>query len=419
MMRPGGPRKSLEKLEGPMKQCSSAGTAIVRRLFILILVLAAAPFVQAARPAKYLVYVGTYTGHGSQGIYAYTFDSSNGKLTSLGLAAESAQPSFLAASPDHHFLYAVNELDQFQGKPDGAVSAFSIDSITGKLTLLNQVSSRGAGPAFITLDGTGRYILVANYGGGSVAVFARMPDGSIGELTAFVRHTGSSVNPQRQEGPHAHCIAMSPDNRFAVVADLGLDQLLEYPFNEKHGTLGIARIVNTDPGAGPRHLVFSDSGKFVYVINELFSTVTVYSYDSRDAFTQLRQTISTLPSGFKGTNTDAEIALHPNGRFLYASNRGDDSITVFAVHGRKGTLSLIEAVPTGGKTPRNFAIDPSGQWLLAANQNSNSVVTFQIDRKSGRLTATGESAEVGSPVMLDFLPVEKEKKSHRKVMKEE
>lgn len=377
-------------------------------LFFLLLVVANP--ILAGGGMKYRVYFGTYTSNGSQGIYFADFDSSTGQLTSLTLAAQTAQPSFLAITADHKYLYAINELDQFKGQPVGAVSAFSIDGATGKLTLLNQVSSRGAGPAHITLDQTGRYILVANYGGGSVAVFARNSDGSLGELTSFVRHSGSSVNPQRQEAPHAHCIAMSADNRFAVVADLGLDELLEYPFNEKHGVLGEPRIIHTDPGVGPRHLVFSENGKFVYVINELASTVTIYWYDHHDGFMKALQTTSTLPANFKGENTDAEIALHPNGKFLYASNRGSDSITVFAVHGRKGTLTPIETVPTGGKTPRNFALAPSGEWLLAANQDSNTVFTFRVDKKTGRLTASGQPLQVLSPVMIDFVPLPKRKK---------
>ncbi|HKN60682.1 MAG TPA: lactonase family protein, partial [Candidatus Acidoferrales bacterium] len=258
----------------------------------------------------------------------------------------------------------------------------------------------------IVLDRTGRFALVANYGGGSVAVLPLLPDGKLGESTAFVQHKGSSVNHERQEGPHAHATAMSPDNRFAVVADLGLDQLLVYPFDASRGALGPPRIIKTDPGVGPRHLTFSNSGNSVYVINEMASTVTVYSYDPRDGAMAPIQTVSSLPANFTGKNTAAEIAFHPSGKFLYASNRGDDnSIAGFAVDPRKGTLALIERVPTGGKTPRNFAIDPSGEWLLAANQDSNSVVTFRINKESGRLTPTGESIEVNSPAMVDFVPI--------------
>jgi 6-phosphogluconolactonase len=251
---------------------------ITRLLFPSILALGAILSVHAAVASKYFVYVGTYTGHGSQGIYVCDFDSSSGRLGSPRLAAATAQPSFLAITKSRRFLYAVNEFDQFNGQAAGAVSAFSVDSATGKLKLLNQVSSRGAGPAFITLDRSEHFVLIANYDQGSVAVFRLLPNGKIGESTAYVVHKGSSVNPKRQEGPHAHAIAMSPDNRFAIVADLGLDQLLVYPFDASVGTLGQARVIKTDPGAGPRHLVFAGSGRFLYVIDELSSTISVYSY---------------------------------------------------------------------------------------------------------------------------------------------
>jgi 6-phosphogluconolactonase len=326
-------------------------------------------------------------------------------LTPPELAVKTSDPSFLAVAPGGQFLYAVNELDQFNGQAAGAVSAFSIDASTGKLKLLNQVSSRGAGPAHIILDRTGRFVFVANYGGGSVAVFRLLPDGKIGDSTAFDQHKGSGVNQERQEGPHAHAIAMSPDNRFAIVTDLGLDQVFIYPFDAMRGTLGQPRIVKTDPGVGPRHLTFSDSGKFVYVINELKSAITVYSYGARDGAMAPLQTISSLPAKFTGVNIAAEIVLHPSGKFLYASNRGDNSIAVFAVDPSKGTLAPIEHVATAGKTPRSIAIDPSGEWLLAANQDSNTVVTFRINRESGRLTGTAQSIEVNSPAMVDFVPL--------------
>lgn len=366
--------------------------------------------IHAAAVSKEFVYIATYTEHGSRGIYVCEFDPLTGRLTRPVLAAETSQPSFLAVSSDRKFLYAVNELSHFNGEPAGAVSGFSIDSSTGNLTLLDQVSSRGPGPAHLVLDRAGHFVLVANYDGGSVAVFRLLPDGTIGDSTAFVRHKGSSVNPQRQQGPHAHAIAMSPDNRFAIVADLGLDQLFVYPFDASSGTLGLPRIARTQPGVGPRHLVFDSSGKFVYVINELSSTITVYSYMLRDGAMAPLQTISTLPGGFAGLNTAAEVVLHPSGKFLYASNRGDDnSIAVFAVDPKKGTLTPIEYVPAEGKIPRNFAIDPSGQWLLAANQDSNTVITLRIDRDSGRLTRTGQSIEVKSPAMVDFLTAEQGK----------
>ncbi|HTV58252.1 MAG TPA: lactonase family protein [Verrucomicrobiae bacterium] len=392
-----------------MRTSFQATMRLSRRLVLLFLALAVALSVHAAGAAKYLVYVGTYTNHGSKGIYAYRFDTESGALDSLGLAVETPQPSFLAASPSGRFLYSVNELDQFDGKPSGGVSAFSIDSATGRLTLLNQVSSLGPGPAYITLDRTGRFVFVANYTEGSVAVFRLSPDGNVGASTAYVRHDGSSVNPERQEGPHAHCVLLSPDNRFALVADLGLDQVFVYPFDASRGTLGQPRIVKVAPGSGPRHLAFGANGKFVYLISEMRSTITVYSYNSSDGAMHRVQTISSLPPGFKGSSTAAEIVVHPSGKFLYASNRGDDCIAGFAVDSTKGTLAPIEYVPTGGKTPRNFAVDPSGEWLLAANQDSNNVVTFRINRKTGRLTQAGAPIEVFSPAMVDFVQPAKEK----------
>jgi len=383
----------------------------VRQIFrlaaLVLIALAASVLAPAAGPAaqKYLVYVGTYTDHGSKGIYACRFDSSTGKLTSLGLAAETAEPSFLAVASSGRFLYAVSETLTYKGRPTGAVSAFAIHSETGKLSLMNQVSSHDEGPAHITLDRTGKYALVSNYTLGSVAVLPVLKDSRLGEATSFVQHKGSSVNPERQKGPHAHAIALSPDNHFAIVADLGLDQLLVYGFDAANGTLGAKpRIVRAAPGAGPRHLVFSRNGRFLYVINELQSTVVTYAYDAAPGALHELQTISTLPKGFSGNNTAAEIEIDPDGKFLFASNRGDDSVAVFAIDPATGTLTHVATAPKGGKTPRNFAIDPTGSWLLAANQDSDEIVVFRIDRKTGHLTPTGEKLQVPSPACVKFVP---------------
>jgi 6-phosphogluconolactonase len=392
------------------KYSASRAPTVQRSFLAALIALAAILSAQAAAATKDRVYIGTYTDHGSQGIYVCEFDSANGTLTPPELAAVTANPSFLAVAPDRHFLYAINETDHFNGQPTGGVSAFSIAPATGKLTLLNQVSSLAPGPAYITLDRSGHFVLVANYDEGSVAVYRIQPDGRIGDSTAFVRHYGSSVDPDRQKGPHAHSIAMSPDNRLAIVADLGLDELLVYPFDAAQGTLGSPRVIKTDPGVGPRHLTLAASGKFIYVINEMKSSLTVYSYDASNGAMAPLQKISTLPSSFHGENTAAEVALDASGKFLYASNRGDDnSIAVFRVDQAKGTLILVEFVPTGGKTPRNFAIDPSGEWLLAANQDSNSVVTFRINPKTGRLTPAGKAVEVNSPTIVDFVPLDGDK----------
>ena len=378
-------------------------------LFLSVFILSALLPTSAAAAAKgkYLLYIGTYTDHGSQGIYAYRFDARSGQSTPLGLAAESAQPSFLTVDAGGHFLYAVNETETYEGQPTGAVSAFAIDSASGKLSLLNQVSSRDGGPAHITLDQTGRYALVANYTRGSVAVFPVRSDGWLGEASAFVQHHGSGTDKERQEQPHAHAFALSPDNRFALVADLGLDQVFSYPFDATQGTLGPdPRIAKAAPGSGPRHLVFSSDGKFLYVINELRSTVTTYAYDPANGGLREINTVSTLPDNFSGPSAAAEIALHPSGKFLYASNRGPDSIAVFSIAPGKGTLTRIELVPVNGKTPRNFAVDPTGSWLLAADQESDKVVIFRINRKTGRLTPSGQEFQVPSPACVRFVPLQ-------------
>jgi 6-phosphogluconolactonase len=359
---------------------------------------------EAARQ-KYIFYVGTYTDHGSKGIYAYRFDSATGKSSSLGLAAESAEPSFLAIAPSGRSLYAVNEISQFNGQPTGAVSAFAIQSKTGKLSLLNQVPSRGEGPAHIVLDRSGKYALVSNYDRGSIAVFPLLEDGRLGEATAFVQHKGSSVNPQRQEGPHAHAAVFSPDNRFVIVADLGLDQLLVYRFDRAVGTLGRdPQIVRAVPGAGPRHLVFDGAGRHLYVINEMQSTVVAYGYDAANGTLGELQIVSALPKGFARTSEAAEIDMHSSGNFLFASNRGDDSIAVFAVNAKDGRLTPVEIDSSGGKTPRNFVLDPTGAWLLAANQDSDDVVVFRVDPGSGHLTQSGPVLHVPSPVCVRFVP---------------
>ena len=350
-------------------------------------------------------YVGTYTDHGSKGIYAYRFDSATGASTSLGLAAESANPSFLAIAPSGKFLYAVNEISKFNGQPTGAVSAFAIQPKTAKLTLLNQVSSRGAGPAHIALDRSGKYALVSNYDAGSVTVFPLLEDGSLGEATAFVQHKGSSVNKERQEGPHAHAAAFSPDNRFVIVADLGLDQLLVYRFNAAAGTLASdPQIVRAVPGAGPRHLVFDAAGRHLYVVNEMQSTVVTYAYDAANGTLSELQIVSALPKGFARASEAAEIEIHSSGKFLFASNRGDDSIAVFAVNAKDGTLTPLEFVSTGGKTPRNFELDPTGAWLLVANQDSDDIVVFRVDPSTGHLTRSGPELHVPSPVCVRFVP---------------
>jgi 6-phosphogluconolactonase len=390
----------------PLSRFLRRSTALT--LLLLALALGALPVagnaLEAARQ-KYIFYVGTYTDHGSKGIYAYRFDAATGKSTSLGLAAESTAPSFLAIAPSGQFLYAVNEISQFNGQPTGAVSAFAIQPQTGKLVLLNQVASRGEGPAHIALDRSGKYALVSNYDRGSIAVFPVLADGRLGESTALVQHTGSSVNRERQAGPHAHAAVFSPDNRLVIVADLGLDQLLVYRFDAAAGTLGRdPQIVTVVSGAGPRHLVFDATGRHLYVINEMQSTVVAYGYDAANGTLSELQIVSALPKGFARTSEAAEIEMHSSGKFLFASNRGDDSIAVFAVNAKDGTLTPVEIDSTGGKTPRNFVLDPTGAWLLAANQDSDDIAVFRVDPGSGHLTRSGPLLHVPSPVCVRFVP---------------
>ena len=362
------------------------------------------------RAGDYFVYVGTYTEQSAKGkgIYVYRLDGASGDITSLGLAAETTNPSFLAIHPNQRFLYAVNEISSYEGQNSGGVSAFAIDHSTGKLTFLNEVASRGADPCYITVDKTGKYVLVANYTGGSVAVFPILADGRLGETTSFVQHRGHGTNPERQEGPHAHSINLSPDNRYALVDDLGLDELLVYRFNAATGRLSPndPSFAKLDPGAGPRHFAFRPGGRFAYVISEMQSTVTAFQYDAASGAVHAVQTIKTIPSDFSGHNDAAEVEVAPTGKFLYASNRGHDSIAVFAIDAGKGTLTPIEYISTQGKTPRSFEIDPSGSLLFAADQESHKIVIFRIDTSTGRLMPAGKALDVPSPVCIKFARID-------------
>lgn len=359
----------------------------------------------AAKKGEFIAYIGTYTRANSKGIYAYRFDAATGKATSIGLVAETSNPSFLAIHPNRRFLYAVNENDTFEGQRAGSVSAFSIDAATGQLKLINQVSTGGPGPCHVALDKSGKWLFVANYGGGSVAAFPVHEDGSLGKAAPFVQHKGSSVNAQRQSSPHAHSANLSPDNRFVLMADLGLDQVLAYRLDRTTGMASTAdSVTKIEPGSGPRHMVFHPKGKFAYVCNEITATVTALAYDPAKGGMKELQTISMLPKDFTGGKGAAEIAVHPSGKFLYASNRGAaDSIAVFSIDAAKGTLTAIDYVPTQGKTPRNFAIDPTGAYLLAANQESANVVIFRIDQKTGKLTPSGDKLDVPFPVCVVFV----------------
>jgi 6-phosphogluconolactonase len=350
------------------------------------------------------LFVGTYTNGKSEGIYRCLFDVGSGELIVESVTKGVTNPSFLAVDKNRCRLLCVNETAEFGGKPGGSVSAFTLNPETGDLRLLNSSSTHGADPCYLTIDSAGRFVLVANYTGGSLAVLPIRNDGSLGEATDVVQHKGSSVKP-RQQGPHAHSVVLAPSGRCAYAADLGLDMVMIYRFDDQQGKLlpttpGWARL---KPGAGPRHLAFSPDGSRVYVVNELDSTLTVFSVDRSTGGLEHRQTLSTLPSAFAGENFPADIHIARSGRFVYASNRGHDSIAVFAVDTEKGEISPVQHESTGGKWPRNFTIDPSGQYLLVANQRSDRITVFDIDPESGTLAPNGHAAEVPSPVCMKFL----------------
>ena len=363
----------------------------------------------AARPRKRveseIFYVGTYTDGDSEGIYRCRFDAETGAVEVLGATGGVQNPSFLAIEPSGRYLYSTSETSEFDGEPGGGVYAYAIDETDGELSPINAQSSQGGGPCYVTATPQGSHVLVANYGGGSVAVLPTGEDGGLRAATDAAQHEGSSVNPRRQQGPHAHCVVLDASGRYAFAVDLGLDRVLIYQFDGDEGTLRPADPpwVAVEPGAGPRHLAFHPDGTRAYVINELNSTVTAFSYDAERGQLTETQTITTLPDGFSETNYPADLHVHPDGRFLYGSNRGHDSIVVYAIEPDSGKLSTVQHEPTGGAWPRNFGIDPSGRYLLAANQRSNNLCVFTIDARSGQLSPTGHVLDVPSPACVRFL----------------
>jgi len=359
-------------------------------------------FPAAAAGAEYIAYIAGAGPQNATGIYGYRFDSKSGKLQAMGVLGEAERPSFIAIHPNRRYLYAVS------GSKGGTVTAFGIDAPTGKLALLNSVSSKGEGPCYVRVDRTGRNALVANYGGGSVAVIPISADGKLREASSFVQHSGTVADLKRQGGPRAHSINPSPDNRFVVAADLGLDKLMIYRFDPAAGTIAPNEppFAQVAPRSGPRHFTFHPNAKHAYAINEISCTVTAFNYDAKKGVLKEIQTASTLPEGVavtSGLNT-AEVLVHPSGKFLYGSNRGHDTIAVFSIS-QQGTLTLLDNVDTQGRTPRNFGIDPTGSFLLALNQSSNNVVVFRIDKKTGRLSPTGQTVETPGPMCVRFLPV--------------
>lgn len=355
----------------------------------------------------FLAYVGTYADADSDGIHIYGFDAASGALERIGGASGVANPSYVAIHPNRSFLYAACEIADFGGGSGGGVAAFSIDSETGALTEINQQSSVGSGPCHLTVDATGSYVLVANYGGGSVSMLPINDDGSLAEAGDFHQHEGSSVNPNRQKEPHGHSINVDPANGYAYACDLGLDQVLIYRLDLDNG-----KLVPNDPpygatpdGAGPRHLAFHPSGSHAYVINELDSTMTVFAVDPDSGGLTEMQSITTLPADFDGVSHCADVHVSPDGRYLYGSNRGDDSIAIYRIGDGGGRVEALGHESTKGETPRGFALDPTGQFLLAANQNTDDIHTFRLDPADGSLTATGHSVQVPKPVCIKMMPV--------------
>ncbi|MGO9255527.1 MAG: lactonase family protein [Bryobacteraceae bacterium] len=348
----------------------------------------------AGHAADYLVFTGAYTGGPVKGIYAYHFSTTNGKLSASGVAVETPNPSFLVENPNHQFVYAVNEKED-------TVSAFAVDFKHDRLVPLNRVSSRGKGPCHLAFDRTGRWLAVANNGDGALAILPVGADGKPGEAVAVDRHEGSSIHPE-QKGPHAHGVVFSPDNRFLLLADLGLDKIFVYHFDAARGAISPNDLpfVATTPGSGPRHLVFHPSGEVLYSLNQLNSTVTSYFYDDKAGTLNPFQTVSTLPAGFMSPNTAAGIAVSSGGTLLYCSNRGNDTIALFSIGTNRRGLTPIDHTPTLGQTPREFAIDETGSFLLAANQDSSSVMVFKMQRITGQLSPAGRPVTAPAPTAV-------------------
>jgi len=344
-----------------------------------------------AKAQQELVFVGS----GKKNIEAFRFDLASGALTRIGVAAEIEHPSFLCVSPSHQYLYAISE----GGPQSSSISAYALDAATGKLSFLNKQSAGGSGPCYVEVDALGKNALIANYGSGSFATFPLAANGLLQPMSGFSQDHGSSVNHERQEGPHGHTLVAGPGEHFVYGCDLGLDKVMIFKFDPGNGALvpNEPAYAEVKPGSGPRHIAFHPNGKWAFVINEMASTITAFGYAPSTGALREIQTISTLPDGFSGESYCAEVAVHPNGKFVYGSNRGDDSIAVFACDAKNGKLTFIERVSTGGKTPRQFEIEPTGRYLLAGNQNSDTVVVFSIDPTSGRLHATGAQVQTDNP----------------------
>lgn len=354
-----------------------------------------------------LVYIGTYTNAGkSRGIYVYRFNEKTGELSPDKIIENVVDPSFLAIDKKRGFLYAVNETEDYEGQKSGAVSAFKI-AADGDLEFLNKRASLGGAPCHISVSDNAKYVLLANYSGGNIAVFPVGENGNLQENVEFIQHNGSGANKKRQEKAHAHSINLDRENHFAYVCDLGADKIFIYEFDEKTGKLTpnpAQEFFQTRPGAGPRHFTFHPNNKFAFLINELDSTIVSLAYDAKRGTLQEIQTVSALPEDYRGASFCADIHVSPNGKFLYGSNRGHDSLAAYRIDEKTGNLEFVSRTPTGGKYPRNFAIAPNGKFLLAANQNSDTITSFSIN-DDGTLESTEQNVRVPSPVCLKFFDI--------------
>jgi 6-phosphogluconolactonase len=357
------------------------------------------------KPSPLLLYAGTYAAENANGVYLYHLDPVSGALTEVGRAQAGANPSFLTPHPDGRHLYAVNELTEFQGQPGGAVSALAVDPEAASLSPINQRASHGTLPCHLTIDRTAYWLLVANYGNGTLAVYPIEADGSLGPASDVIQHQGKGLDPQRQEGPHAHMVNVTPDNRFVLACDLGIDKLLTYQLDLEKGQLLPHAETVLPPGSGPRHLDFHPSGKYVYVINELSATLMAFTYDTEAGRLNELQTVPAFPDDYFGEKAGAEILVHPSGKFVYSTNRGQsNSLAGFAVDESAGRLTLVGHTSTLGRTPRSFVIDPNGRFLLVANQDSGSLVVFEINIQTGDLSYLSK-VNVPAPTCLMFAPL--------------
>ena len=355
---------------------------------------------------NFFVYIGTYTNRNDEGLYVCSFDSEKGRLTAPKLAVELLNPNFIAISPNNLFLYTVGDSNSSDSLENGCVNSFSLCRKTGNLSPIKQVSSYGKTPCHITIDKTGKYALVSNYTTGSLAVFPISDDGHLSEPATVIQHTGSSIDPSRQTGPHIHSITLDGSNRYALAADLGQDKIFVYHFDQDNGTLKPSDMpyIPIEPGSGPRHFTFGPSGNYAYIVNEMSNTITAFKYDQDSGILNDIGTIPTLPADYKGQSYTSEIQTSPSGKYLYTANRGHDSIAIFEINSKNGKLALIDIQTCGGKWPHHFCIDPTGKWLLIANERSDKVSLFRIDPTTGMLNETSNSPTVPSPACIKLCP---------------